>query len=85
MKVKSVKLGSGCASDGSLKDNTALAVWIQHVYPVMHSRLETPKADAGKFNIPKVKTDDEGRILGRDGKPLSFVEQTDRSTGKPTG
>ena len=84
-KVRSMKLGSGCAPDGSLRDDTALAVWIQQVYPVMHSRLATPKADAGKFNIPKVKTDDDGRILGRDGKPLSVVEQTDRSTGKPTG
>ena len=66
-EMRSMKLGSGCNPDGTLRDDTALAVWIQQICPVMRSRQITGKADAGAFDIPKVKTDDQGRILGRDG------------------
>lgn len=84
-EMRSMKLGSGCNSDGTLRDDTAFAVWIQQICPVMRSRQTTGKADAGAFDIPKVKTDDQGRILGRDGKPLQLVEKTDPETGEPAG
>ena len=84
-EIRSMKIGSGCNPDGTLRDDTAFAVWIQQICPVMRSRHTTGKADAGAFDIPKVKTDDQGRILGRDGKPLQPVEKTDPETGEPAG
>ena len=84
-EMRSMKLGSGCNPDGTLRDDTAFAVWIQQICPVMRSRQTTGKADAGVFDIPKVKTDDQGRTLGRDGKPLQLVAETDTETGEPAG
>jgi hypothetical protein len=84
-KVRSLKFGSGCNADGTLRDDAAFAVWKQQICPVLRSRHSTAKADAGAFDFPTVKTDDQGRILGRDGKPLPVVEKTDRETGEPAG
>ncbi len=81
-QLRSVKLGSGCNPDGTLRDDTAFAVWVQQICPAMRSRQTTSKADAGSFDIPAVKVDDEGQILGRDGKPISVVEYIDSETGE---
>ena len=81
LEVRSIKLGSGCNPDGTLRDDTAFVVWVQQICPVMRSLQTAAKADAGKFDIPRVKTDDQGRILGREGKPLPLIEKTNPETG----
>lgn len=84
-EVGAIKLGSGCNQDGTLPDDTALEIWIHQICPVMHNRQTTAKGNAGTFDFPKVKTDDDGRIVGRDGEPLQIVEHTDPETGERTG
>jgi hypothetical protein len=81
-RVSSIKFGSGCNADGSLPDDTAFAVWTLKICPALRSRHTTAKADAGGFDFPKIKTDDQGRILGRDGKPLPIVKKIDHKTGE---
>jgi hypothetical protein len=84
-QMRSIKLGSGCNPDGALRDDTAFAIWVQHICPVMRSKQTTSKADAGAFDFPSHKTDEQGRVLGRDGKPMEIVVKTDPETGEPIG
>ena len=84
-ELRSIKHGSGCNSDGTLPDDTAMAVWVRWICPAMYSRQTTAKAEVGASDFPKVKTDDQGRILGRDGTPLQWIEKTDPETGEPAG
>jgi hypothetical protein len=84
-QVVSMKYGSGCNPDGTLRDDTAFAVWTQEICPVMRSTKTASKADAGAYDFPRLKTDDQGKILGQDGMPLEVVETTDPKTGELTG
>lgn len=83
-QLQAIKLGSGCNPDGTLRDDTALKLWAQFICPKMRSMQTTWKAGAGTFDFPKVKTDDQGRVLGRDGKPLQARETIDQKTGMIT-
>ncbi len=84
-EVRSMKFGSGCNPDGTLRDDTAFEVWKQLICPMLLSRQTTAKADAGAFDFPRAKTDAQGQVLGRDGKPLQLIEKTDPETGEPAG
>ena len=74
-ELRSIGLGSGCNSDGMLRDDTALAIWIHFICPAMHRFSCTSKAAAGAFDFPRLKTDEHGRVIGRDGKALSVIEE----------
>lgn len=84
-QLHSMKVGSGCNPDGSLPDDTAFALWLQSISPFMRSKRLTSKADAGAFDFPAVKTDEQGRILGRNSKPLEHIVTIDPETGEPAG
>ncbi len=84
-QILSMQFGSGCNPDGSLRDDTALALWIQSMCPVMRSKQIASKASAGAFDFPTAKLDEQGRVLGKDGKPLEAVEKSDPKTGAPAG
>jgi len=78
-------IGSGCDPDGTLRDDTAFALWKLHICAGLRSIRHELKADAGAFDFPGVKTDAQGRIIGRDGKPLTTVEKTDPESGEVVG
>jgi hypothetical protein len=71
--------------DGTLSDTTAFTVWKILICPVMRSRPPKAKANAGTFDFPRIKTNDEGQVVGRDGTPLVVVDRIDPTTGKVVG
>lgn len=81
----SLKIGSGCNSDGTPADDTAFSVWTLCICPAIRVRQSTAKADAGAFDFSPVKTDGERRILGRDGQLLTKVEGTEDAEGGSVG
>jgi len=83
-EVLSMTLGSGCNPDGTLRDDTALQLWMWMCL-FLRSATTIMKAGAGGFDLPSFKMDNQGRVLGRDGKPLPVVEKTDPRTGEPAG
>ncbi len=70
---------------GLLRDDAALILWINFICPMMRSKSSSPHADHDAFDIPEVKIDDQGRILGLDGKPVTRVKIIDPETGKSVG
>lgn len=81
LTVLAIRMGSGCDANGTIHDDTAFAVWINWICPYLRHKHACGKADAGAFDFPKVLTDEEGRLLGKNGKPLEIVETTDPTTG----
>jgi hypothetical protein len=72
-------------ADGALSDATALTIWMFEICPVMRSRKTAAKAKAGAFDFPRIKTNDEGQVVGPDGTPLVVVDKIDPTTGKVMG
>jgi hypothetical protein len=83
--TRSIKIGSGCNPDGSIPDDTAFALWMAWMCPILLSPQAISKADACAFDFPKFKTDEHGRILGRDGTPLKWIEKVNPKTGEQSG
>jgi len=71
--------------DQPLGDDAAFSFWKIFICPAIRGRQSTSKADAGAFDFSPVKTDGEGRILGRDGQPLTKVEETEDAEGGSVG
>lgn len=84
-ELRSITFGSGCNPDGTLRDDTAFELWTKFICPVMRGKRTLSKANAGAFDFPEVITDEQGRVLGRNGKPLERIEKTDPETGELTG
>lgn len=80
-RIRKYRVGSGCNNDGSLRDDTALALWKQQMCPALRSKAVALKAHAGCFDFPAAVKDASGHLLGRDGKPLEVIETLDPDTG----
>lgn len=74
--------GKGCSDDGAMKDETAFHFWRLFVCSYMRSKHPTLTSDAGEFDFPRLKNDDRGKVLNRDGKPPKIVAKKDPQTGK---
>ena len=70
--------------ESELSDEVAFRLWTTFICPELRNSNRTAEAAAGNFDFPKVKTDEKGRAVGKDGKPLQRVAKTD-PTGKVIG
>ena len=69
-------------ADGTMSDGTAFMVWTHFIGAVIRSKGLPLKADAGAFDFPKVKLDEEGFPVDRDGERLKVVKEFDPETGE---
>ena len=68
-----------------ISDGEAIGLWTSFICPIIRSEDGAGNGAAGFYDIAPVKTDAEGRILGRDGERLKYVEKGDPDTGQVTG
>ncbi len=77
--------GSGCDPDGTPRDDEAMGLWQMIICPVLRSGQAVSKAAAGTFDFPPHLRDEQGRLLGADGQPLTVIKKKDPKTGRVIG
>ena len=67
-------------------DEQLARLWVFPIIGVVKTLQPSSfKANAGAYDWKTIRKDDQGQILGRDGKPLKYVQETltDPDTGEP--
>ena len=63
--------GSGLNPDGTIADDTLVALWRFDMGITLRSTMPTSKGSAGKFDFPEVKQDADGFVLDRNSKRIA--------------